>query len=1035
MNSDNHQDLRNRLLLTLYALPGGAVSKGLIQFSGKGRETVMAVLRELLSQGAVSYDAETDSWEKAGPALREQRLFEGGKSADQKGQADQQIEGLTSLREGNWLEGGEIFLRLLREFLKKGHSAGALLCLDLLVCSLEHAGASELSKSEDARFVAAYKEMLGACLFMGKRQEAVLALLDTARQASAARSDARSLLLLNLYQGMVRQFSPGHNAEFPFSLMGNAVRGIKDFEDPELYESISPMLGVYYQIEGDFHEASRFLKNWAPDHCSRKFDYFIEMGTRYRASGLMLTGHYGQAAGMLEGALREARLLHLPLAVKWRQAHVARFLMWVGRQERALELLDPVLCGVDPVAETKLWVFCIRLLAFYFFHKGNIARAHHVLYSAMQGLEERKEQRPFYGFPWLLELLWAFERQGLPPIPGHDFEKELGLALRSPNKLFRGTALRVQAARREASGERAASVIDSLRESLFYMESVKDPVGMARTRLALARNLRATGETAEAASLQRQACEVLVFFGQHDCLPGGTACVKKSLSFVPDGRACLESLRRQLDKYLPLGDNACFAQELLSMACLELDLERAALFEEDGDSLACVGACNIFQAELESRLFAARKAWLCTRIGSFESALVKDREYTGLCLPINSGEKRYLLFIESDYFPLHITGQAPEVFNGLASLLGKKLQVLDSVRREVDAALQREESRVKETKERLGSFGNMFVTPSMRDSMHEFDQAARTDASILIMGETGVGKEGLARRAHEQSGRTGAFVPVHPGSMPENLFESEFFGHERGAFTGALQKKRGLFELADKGTFFIDEVGDMPMPIQIKLLRVLQEKRFLRIGGVNEISSDFRLVAATNRDLEKMVSEGTFRRDLYYRISVIPFRIPPLRQRPDDVLYLAQRFIEYFGRRYGKPGARLSGRQQQQLLAYDWPGNIRELRSVLERAVILSTDGRLQLHLTGNGEGAAKGENVAARESQRVPRLWKGLPTMEEMERQYIAHVLRQKKGKVNGDDGALAVLGMKRSTLYLKIKKFKLDAVSQLYGDEEGMG
>ena len=1031
MDSTRHSILRNKLLLTLNALPGSASSRGLIEFSGAARAAAMLVLDDMRSRGWLSYDGGVDTWEKKAGQLWEGATAEARLEADGPGTGtdDPVLEGLVCLYDGRWLESGEIFLRAIRVFLKKGSSAGALVCLDLLALALRNIIAPGVNENEDARFVAVYKEFLGAALFMSKRLEAALSLLDKARRTSTAWGDVRSVLMLNLYEGCARQLAATHNTDIAFSHISNAIRGIKDFEDAELYDSIGPALGVYYQVEGDFREASKYLKERTQSQFLEKLDYFAELCTRYWAGGLVVVGRYGQAVGMLEGALREARLLHLPLQAKWRQAQLAQFLMWGGRRDEALELLDPVLCRTDPASETKLWIFCLRLLAFYFHHQGDVRRAHHIMTSLMRGVALQGDRRPFYGFPWLLELLWAFEKAGLPRIPGHDFERELSLALASPNKMFRGTALRIRAAVQELAGEKAQAVLETLGESLFYMESIRDPVGAARTKLALSRSLGASGASGEAEALYGQACEVLHAFGQHDCPEYAQCNEGKPAVYVPDGRAALESLRRQFDKELPLAENGYYAQRFVEAVCQELDMERAALFTAEDGELECVGVCNISPAERESPLFGPRRAWLLSRVGARAPDLVAENRRTALCLPVNAGDKRCLLFMEARYFPERITGQPAETFTGLAALLGDKLKLLLSVRSQMCAVLRRETSKAKEATVRLGKSGDVFVTPSMGHSMHAFDQAARSDASMLIMGETGVGKEGLARRAHDQSGRIGPFVPVHPGGMPENLFESEFFGHEKGAFTGAHQKKTGLFEIADKGTLFIDEVGDMPLPVQIKLLRVLQEKSFLRVGGVREVRSDFRLVTATNRDLEKMVAEGTFRRDLFYRISVIPFRIPSLRQRPEDIPFLAEKFIEHFSIRYAKPLARLSEQQRLQLLAYQWPGNVRELKSVLERAVILSSDGRLDLRLTNGGpkNGPAP---VREREEQRLPPLWKGLPTMEELERSYIAHVLKVKKGRINGADGALAVLGMKRSTLYMKIRKYKLDAASQLYGE-----
>ena len=288
---------------------------------------------------------------------------------------------------------------------------------------------------------------------------------------------------------------------------------------------------------------------------------------------------------------------------------------------------------------------------------------------------------------------------------------------------------------------------------------------------------------------------------------------------------------------------------------------------------------------------------------------------------------------------------------------------------------------------------------------------AGTYAAVLLLGETGVGKEVLAGYIHKKSHSSGPMVSVHPAALSESLFENELFGHEKGAFTGATERKIGFCELADNGTLFIDEVGDIPMNMQIKLLRVLQEHRFTRVGGIREVQSSFRLVAATNRNLRDMVRKGTFREDLYYRIAVFPIHIPPLRERADDIESLFVHFTDLFSRRYGKKISYPDEATLRQLCEYPWPGNIRELRNVVERAVILADGGNIALHLSP----------PAAKTDSAVDPLYADLPSMRELERRYILHVLRQTGGRVSGEGGADRILGMKRSTLYVRLREYGL--------------
>ncbi|HEY7057510.1 MAG TPA: sigma-54 dependent transcriptional regulator, partial [Vicinamibacterales bacterium] len=234
----------------------------------------------------------------------------------------------------------------------------------------------------------------------------------------------------------------------------------------------------------------------------------------------------------------------------------------------------------------------------------------------------------------------------------------------------------------------------------------------------------------------------------------------------------------------------------------------------------------------------------------------------------------------------------------------------------------------------------------MRQVFDLIIQAAPSRTTILINGESGTGKELVARALHQNSSRSDrAFITVNSGNLPPDLLESNLFGHVKGAFTGALYPKKGLFELADKGTIFFDEIGNIPLETQAKLLRVIQEREFMRLGGVENIKVDVRIIAATNVDLRRMMEEGRFREDLYYRLHVITVQLPPLRERKDDIPLLVQHFFEKYGEENNKPGMELSPEALDLLFEYDWPGNVRELENVIERAVVLSSGSRLDVDL------------------------------------------------------------------------------------------
>jgi formate hydrogenlyase transcriptional activator len=286
------------------------------------------------------------------------------------------------------------------------------------------------------------------------------------------------------------------------------------------------------------------------------------------------------------------------------------------------------------------------------------------------------------------------------------------------------------------------------------------------------------------------------------------------------------------------------------------------------------------------------------------------------------------------------------------------------------------------------------------------ETVAQSDSTVLLLGETGTGKELIARAVHNHSRRKArTFVKLNCAAIPTGLLESELFGHEKGAFTGAIAQKIGRLELADQGTLFLDEVGDIPPEIQPKLLRALQEREFERLGSTHTKKVNVRLVAATNRDLEKMIAAREFRSDLYYRLNVFPIRIPPLRERPEDVPMLVRYFAEKFSRQMQKSIETIPAESMAKLQRSHWPGNIRELENLVERSVILSSGSFLQVPMTEMNLPPATAK--AARVS-----------TLEGTERQHIIKTLRETRGVFAGPNGAASRLGLKRTTLQYKMKK-----------------
>jgi len=304
---------------------------------------------------------------------------------------------------------------------------------------------------------------------------------------------------------------------------------------------------------------------------------------------------------------------------------------------------------------------------------------------------------------------------------------------------------------------------------------------------------------------------------------------------------------------------------------------------------------------------------------------------------------------------------------------------------------------------------------ALRRVLRQVEVVAPTDSGVMIRGETGTGKELIAQAVHNRSSRHDRpFIKVNCAAIPSGLLESELFGHEKGAFTGAITRKPGRFELADKGSLFLDEVGDIPLELQAKLLRVLQEREFERLGSTRTQQVDVRVIAATHRDLKQMVEEGTFRSDLYYRLQVFPLTIPALRDRREDIPFIVRHFVDKYSKRMNRSIETISPHTMEVLKDYSWPGNVRELQNFIERAVILSPGTSLRAPLDELTQ-----ETVQSSQTQ--------LSTLEVMEREHVLRALKESNWVTGGPKGAAAKLGMKRTTLAYRIRKLGIPVRPQL--------
>lgn len=950
-----------------------------------------------------------------------------------------------ALDEGSLLTACESIIKHIEDLLDHSRAAGAVLCLELALMLL---GALNPRASVDARrLVNLALAAADMSMYLTKFHQETRLVCQAARTAAQTEGDVRSMALLQLVEACLENMAAECRPNDIQALRARCEESLRDLGDSDFLAQASYFMGMFdfwqgnfLQVLHSFETAQRLPQLWQ----SR---FQKEMFPLYTSSSALYLGRLHQAVGILEAARRTAELTQDAFKTMWWEAQLALVLLYMGRDEEALELLDHVIGAANPESETKILHWGMRGLAYYHYRKGNLRASHMVMQDTMRVSQANGFRRLPYSNPWIFDMLAAYELAGLPPIAGFTLDEEMERTLAGCNQHLRAAALRAKALRLRATGAPADAVKGVLRESLQTFSDVGNAREVARTRALLNASLTPTPcrqDSPQTDGLPAASRDARLPAVVH---ASGVPDLREEMPETAAAKILENNCRLALHSVHFLQGLPQFANQMTYIASCELGAERAALVRsEDNGAVRVEASCNMSDAELHSGHLASRLARLLSALGG-TPLLLEEPERTALILPLPVDENaRWVLYMESTYAVHTLQSIDQPTQKTLQKLFAEELRTAFRLQR-AQAASTGDSPELARTEPYQDSpQALLHGSPITRRVLSHARQIATTEATVLILGETGVGKELLARYIHDCSGRPGAFVPVHPASIPDGLFESEFFGHEKGSFTGAHKRKIGLAELAHKGTLFIDEVGDIPPPMQVKLLRVFQNQRFLRVGGNAEIYSEFRLVGATNKDLWQEVQEGRFREDLYYRMSVVPLTLPPLRERREDIGVLTQLFLDRYSRRYGRTIPLPSEADMEVLLAYPWMGNVRELKSVVERAVILHREGPLHFDLAVHGHGAAhrastgmggaengnasraQGKATGVAQSDALPHdrdtaapasLTEDWPTMETLEARYIRRVLDRTNGRITGPRGALKILDMKRSTLYARMKQY----------------
>jgi len=905
---------------------------------------------------------------------------------------------------------------LARQALRSGHHDSAW---KYLRQALSRLSSHSLGPAGTDLFVPSALEFSNLSFALGKGFNESVKFLQIAHNLAEESGDRRSRALIKMHLGRYYYFSERRHEAL--ELLANGKEEVEELGDEDILTRAAEFLGFFYHIQGLFVEAMPHFERAARIYESEETGRILSpSGPMWLAYCAAYLGHFHQAIGTLNyyrTLALQRRDLSMAATIR---AVLGVILLIIKKKDDASYHLCGALQEALKTQNDMALYFAQAGLAYHQFLEGHPREARDLLEKAFEKGAKVGLIRQ-YTTPHPLEELFEFNRLGLEPIPQFSFQKEVNRILGEPNIHLRGVALRLRAMDRVLRNVDGKRVEGDLIASEQYLVRSNDPIQLAKTRIEIARFELRRGNQEKALFYAQKAWQA--FSGYWD-------------EFYPDDLRTLLALKTSkpvnersreelVERFLAMIQDlvpSAHLEELMTRLVLVTNrffgAERGGLFwyarTVTKTKPTLRAACNLTQDEVfaedfRSNLALVFKAYRENRPQVFRldgSSNSTHKVKAILCLPFEvEGQTRGVIYHDNSYlndcFDFLENQELVRVANSLTNYISRihgYCQRLEQV-----VAERITQSKQAEQVEILAN------SPVMYKILAQVDRIAPSDSTVLILGETGVGKELLAHRLHAKSERRERpLVVVDPSTIPENLVESELFGHEKGAFTGADSRKRGRLEMADRGTLFIDEVGEIPMPIQVKLLRAVEKKTLIRLGGISPISSDFRLVAATNRDLGEEVAAGRFRKDLYYRLSVVPITLPPLRERIEDVPLLAHHFLRKYTAKYNRPGLRLSQREISRLMDYHWPGNIRELQNVIERAVLLSTDESLEL-------------NFALEKHSSLGYSFADNPTLDELQRRYIQYALEKTGGKVGGPRGAAEFLGMKRTTLQKRMKKLGL--------------
>jgi transcriptional regulator with GAF, ATPase, and Fis domain len=848
--------------------------------------------------------------------------------------------------------------------------------------------------------------------------EKVLAIIKTAFTRAQERKNTGFQALLLMHRAKNEWLRSRYRSALKQFENGWALA--KELNDPKILKSATTFSAFFLFWQGRFKDAVQIYERSVADVAKYPQGGFPLLAVMTVGYCYAQIGQVTQGLGMLDAIRTQClakRDFHL---ASYTTANLGNILIEIGRIDEGIQFLKNSAKEAKKAHNDWVWIIGRKVLAYAYYLKGDRKQTLRYLSEFLQ--QSRKVKISVYLYPYLMELCLAMQQGDLPLIEGLSLEKMIQSMIKGKNIFLKGVAYRYEAILRKKSGEPHEKIIRTLEKSMKWLEESGQQIELSKTKIELARNYISMGEDEKAKDIIHLESKILASVNK-DLIPDDLR------AFINDRHADEKLLKEILglgQEVVTIRDNRELVQHILSTLNRITGAERGAIFlldkKTDPHKLVVRGSKNLTSDQISDSCFASSMKLIEEvalsgkgRILSVNADRKNEMSTTDkiisscICVPMILRDKTVGVLYHDNRL-LSSAFKEPDLellsyFAALAAFAFDNVSAYEEIQR-LNQKLSEETRYYKEEHLSALHFEDIVGESSaVKSVLAKVDQVTGTDATVMIIGETGVGKELVARAIHRHSGRRDKpFIRVHCSALPESLIPSELFGHEKGAFTGATRRRLGRFELADGGTLFLDEIGDLSLDIQVRLLRVLQSKEFERVGGSETLSSDFRLVVATNSDLEKKVKEQKFRADLYYRLAVFPIYVPPLRERKEDIPLLAHYFLQIYSQKRSKKFSKIADSEMEKLFLYDWPGNVRELENIIERGTILNAGPVFRVPELGTTrpQFSRYDENI----------------TLKENERRHILQTLRKTGWKVRGRGGAAELLDLPPSTLAFRMKK-----------------